>query len=333
MKPAARFTVAPTWRVVLADLGLVPGDVLRHARLPPDLLERPGAQVTAAEYFRLFDSLGALSGDPAFPLAMGQAISTEAVGPPVLAALCSPTMAVAVERLALYKPLIGPLTLASERRGGGLTVRFGGLPFEAHPPPGVYALELVFLTRLIRMATRCPVVPRAAAIGPGLPERARYEAYLGCRLAPGGAAEITFAAEDAERPFLTENAAVWQAFEPELAARLAALAGAEGIRNRVRAVLMETLPSGQATVTAVAGRLAVSERSLQRRLRAEGTSFQALLNGVRAEMARHYLLNSGYSSAEIAFLLGYADPNSFIRAFGGWTGTSPELARRASRPA
>ncbi|MEM7443942.1 MAG: helix-turn-helix transcriptional regulator, partial [Pseudomonadota bacterium] len=81
----------------------------------------------------------------------------------------------------------------------------------------------------------------------------------------------------------------------------------------------------------VAGRLAISARTLQRRLSEEGTSFQQELNGIREELARHYLTNSHYSSAEISFLLGYDDPNSFIRAFHAWTGQTPERARPAPR--
>ena len=80
-------------------------------------------------------------------------------------------------------------------------------------------------------------------------------------------------------------------------------------------------------MTDVARRLAVSTRTLQRRLSEEGTSFQQELNGLRADLARHYLTNSRYSSAEISFLLGYSDPNSFIRAFHAWTGQTPESAR------
>ena len=80
-----------------------------------------------------------------------------------------------------------------------------------------------------------------------------------------------------------------------------------------------------------AARLAVSQRTLQRRLQEEGSSFQHELNALREDLARHYLTNPRYSSAEIAFLLGYDDPNSFIRAFHGWTGSTPDRVRAESR--
>lgn len=116
-------------------------------------------------------------------------------------------------------------------------------------------------------------------------------------------------------------------FEPELRTRLAELDRKSRFGDRVRASMMETLAGGQCTMVDTARRLGVSTRTLQRRLSEEETSFQGELNRLRADLARHYLANSRYSNAEISFLLGYDDPNSFIRAFHAWTGQTPEKSR------
>ena len=58
-------------------------------------------------------------------------------------------------------------------------------------------------------------------------------------------------------------------------------------------------------------------------------NFQSVLNNTREELARHYLKNSAMTGAEISFLLGFEDPNSFFRAFHNWTGETPEQARIA----
>jgi AraC-like DNA-binding protein len=73
----------------------------------------------------------------------------------------------------------------------------------------------------------------------------------------------------------------------------------------------------------VAGELRMSTRTLQRRLTAEGATFQQLMEDARRELARHYLLNSSLELNETAYLLGYEDANSFFRAFHYWEGTSP----------
>lgn len=77
----------------------------------------------------------------------------------------------------------------------------------------------------------------------------------------------------------------------------------------------------------VCAKLGVSSRPLQRRLQDEGSSFQQTLDALRNSLAHHYLQNSSMSGAEISFLLGFEDPNSFIRAFQGWTGTTPQAVR------
>ena len=77
----------------------------------------------------------------------------------------------------------------------------------------------------------------------------------------------------------------------------------------------------------VARSLAISTRTLQRRLQEEGTNYQAALNATRESLARHYLRNEGMSVGQISFLLGYESPSSFYRAFHSWTGQTPETAR------
>jgi len=94
--------------------------------------------------------------------------------------------------------------------------------------------------------------------------------------------------------------------------------------------LLQMLPSGLGSIEAIASHLAMSKRSLQRALSAEAANFQGILGATRAELARHYLSNSTLSSGEIAFLLGFQDGNSFVRAFTAWNGISPIRYRKAS---
>jgi AraC-like DNA-binding protein len=95
------------------------------------------------------------------------------------------------------------------------------------------------------------------------------------------------------------------------------------LRDRVRGVLAQVLQSGEPTIEHVAKRLATTPRTLQRRLREESTSFQAVLDGLRAELAKRYLDEGRFELAEVAFLLGYAEASAFARAFRRWHGVSP----------
>lgn len=91
---------------------------------------------------------------------------------------------------------------------------------------------------------------------------------------------------------------------------------------QVKRVLHELLRNDEGQVDVVAKRLGLTSRSLQRRLKDEGTTFNALREGVRQELARRYL-DDGLAIAEISFLLGFSEPSAFFRAFKRWTGTTP----------
>ncbi|HVK77274.1 MAG TPA: helix-turn-helix transcriptional regulator [Kofleriaceae bacterium] len=78
----------------------------------------------------------------------------------------------------------------------------------------------------------------------------------------------------------------------------------------------------------VARRLGMSERTLQRRLKDEGTTFAVLVDEVRTDLARMYLADDRLAVYEVAFLLGFSEPSAFNRAFKRWLGTSPREYRQ-----
>ncbi len=322
------------WRTLLSDLGLRPDAVLRRARLPPDLFSRPEQGLSTGEYFGLWCALEAESGDPLFPLRIVEAVSTEAFDPPLFAALCSANLLQAARRLATYKQLMMPMALEVELGPRGellLTPRW--LLAQGDVPLSLQVAEIAFFVRLARLATREPVNALRVVL-PALPQPAQargYEDFFGVALRRGPRPCIAFSAVDAQRPFLTANEAMWRVFEPALGQRLSELQARATTAERVRALLLELLPGNAATIEAVASQLALSKRTLQRRLEAEGENFRGLVNGTREELARHYLAQTRLSGGEIAFLLGFEDPNSFYRAFHEWTGQTPEALRQGLR--
>jgi AraC-like DNA-binding protein len=324
------FDVPVGIRALLSDLGVVPANVLRRASLPGDLLARPGVTLVPAEFYAFFEAIEAEADDPNLPIALGRAISVEVFDPPIFAALCSPNLTVAAERIAQYKKLIGPLRLNVAQGPAGTTLT---LVWPApHNPPQVLAIsELVFWVALGRIATRTDIRPvRVTTAVPPLDMRA-YEDYLGVAITHAAQESITFSVMDARRPFLTANERTWEFFEPELRRRLAELDDDASTAERARSALVQLLPAGRATMPAVAGELAISTRTLQRRLREENTSFQAVLSQTREALARHYLESGRLTAGEISFLLGYNDPNSFYRAFHSWTGQTPQDSRTLGR--
>ena len=314
--------------ILFKDLGLEPEDILRTAELPRDLFSKERITLSTAQYFRLWEALQSLSGRPTFPLEVGLALSVESFDPAVFAALCSPNLAVALQRLQTYKRLICPMRLHFDTEPRGARLAPEWLDRSVEPPQPLVMLELIFFVQLARLATRHQVVPEEVVYPfPVSPER-DYAEYFGVLPKRGDRPSLVFSQSDLERPFLTADENMWNFFEPELRRRLAVLDQKVNTEGRVRASLLELLPSGRSSIEDVSEALGMSKRTLQRRLKSDGSTFQSALDKTREQLARHYLLQSPLSGAEISFLLGYDNPNSFFRAFRSWTGQTPEQVRK-----
>lgn len=326
---SAGYSLGPGWKGILADLGVRHDDVLRRAGLPEDLLNCDEPRVRGEQFFAFAQALEETMGDARLPLRLVEAMSAEFFSPPVFAALCSPNLEVAAERLARFKPLIGPVDLDVKCGRSGLKLDYRWHDAAVKVPASFAGSEALFVCKLARMGTRHEVRPTKVTLPVLPPEHTAYEEYLGVRITLHDAVSVTFSREDAARPFLSANGAMWEIFEPQLRQRLSDLHGTATFAQRARSVLLEGLPSGQLSLEAVARRLATSPRSLQRRLRDEGTSFKAVVRDTRESLARYYLSRTAHSSSEIAYLLGFEDPTSFFRAFQSWTGTTPDAVRRS----
>lgn len=103
------------------------------------------------------------------------------------------------------------------------------------------------------------------------------------------------------------------------------------ISGRVVALLGEQLTRGEPGRAAVASELGLSERTLQRRLAEEGSSYQQLLADTRRQLAERYLGEGNLPATDIAALLGYSEPSVFFRAFRHWTGLTPGEYRQRRR--
>ncbi len=323
---ADRFTLDPGIRALLLDLGISVNRVLRQAQLPAGVFLDGTATLSTEDYYRFWDAVDLEAGDPNLAVRVGRAVSVEIFSPPIFAALRSADLRLAAERVARFKPLIGPVALdvTSGRRGLTLAFRWP----EGPPPPRLLvASELAFWVALARIGTRRPVLAAAATMRRPCESSDEVIAYFGTSIRKGALDTVTFTTEHSRLPFVTEDESMWTFFEPELRRRLADLAESATTAERVRAALHSTLPAGDSSINAVAYQLVVSPRTLQRQLHTEGTSYQAVLTDTRERLARRYLNDKTLTTAQIAYLLAYDDANSFYRAFRRWTGVTPDTAR------
>ena len=189
---------------------------------------------------------------------------------------------------------------------------------------------LLFLVGLIRKATKENITPLSVTEKQPMKNPA-YADFIGKTIVVGDQNRLVFSKEDALVPFISRNESMWEFFEPELKRRLSMMETDDSCAARVRSALMELLPSGEGTVDDVAKKLGYSKRSLQRKLQEEDTNFQKQLGHIRELLAKTYLANTDMTTEDIAFLLGYQEIGSFIRAFTVWTGQTVNAYRNAAR--
>ncbi|MFG2949736.1 AraC family transcriptional regulator [Streptomyces adustus] len=320
------FTVDPGTRALLHDLDISVARVLRRAQLPAGLFAHGAVTMTTPEYYRLWDALDAEAADPDLAARIGRTLSAEAFNPPIFAALCSANLRTAADRIATFKPLIGPIDLDVTSGPTGLTITIHW-PDGPTPPPLLVCAELAFWVALARIGTRHEVNPTRLTMHHPPQPSAETTSYFGTPIRESERDAVTFSAQDAALPFLTEDESMWNFFAPELHRRLSELEAGATTADRVRAALHERLPAGESSINAIAAQLMLSPRTLQRQLQAEDTNYQAVLSDTREKLARRYLTDHSLPTSQIAYLLAYDDTNSFYRAFRRWTGLTPETAR------
>jgi len=321
-----RYALEPGIRALLVDLGVRPTAVLRRAALRPDLLAGGPVWLAQDDFFALWNALEVEANHPNLPLLIREKLSPETFSPALFAAMMSPDLNTAARRVATYKKLIGPLHMQVDVALDSTTISFEW-PVGSVPPTTLVITELLSWVEMARIGTRVQVEPIRIGMRNAPANVDAYTAVTGTPIEEADNQFVTFAAADSERPFMTANESIWDTFEPQLRRRLADIDLAAPASDRVRAILLEALPVGRATVAEVAAELAVSSRTLHRQLKAEGIGFQEILNQTREQLARHYLADPALSAADIAFLLGYEETSSFYRAFHSWTGQTPDETR------
>ena len=325
------YKIARTTEQLCGLLQVDPVAVMRRMRFPVDFLKNEGRGVTATDYFAGWNAILAEADREDAPLVLGRAYARGPFNPAFFAFTCSPTVAVGLERLSLFKPLTGPLFLGLKRRPDQSLEISKTSNTPSLPMPATFAAtELAFLTEAMRACTGHHIVPLNARLPERLACHDALEEFLGVPITIGGTNSMTLSAEDADRKLLSAKPDQWAQLEPGFKRQMQLQTAEKAISARLQSTLSEMLPAGEATVDAAARRMRLSTRSLQRYLREDGTTFQKVLDSTRAELARTYLTSTELNVAEISYLLAYRDPNSFYRAFNAWTGQTPQSVREGA---
>ncbi len=163
------------------------------------------------------------------------------------------------------------------------------------------------------------------------PPAKQIRRHFGCSVLAGTQHNaMVFRNSDTALPFVTRNAELIEMLVPQLERELTQ-ENDESFVDRVRLAIREKLTGRRPAMEDIADVLRVSPRTLQRRLQDSGYNFQRVLEEARRTLAHHYLTHSYLDLNEAAYLLGYNDAGSFVRAFRAWEGVPPARWREEQR--
>ncbi|MBO9397752.1 AraC family transcriptional regulator ligand-binding domain-containing protein [Shimia sp. R9_2] len=327
MNTHTRYPVQKSVPAFLEAAGISTSEMLRTCGLPKDLFALEGRALSAKQVFDLWEAMLAQAKEPRMILEMARAMAQGPIVPAVFAFSCSPNIATGLERLAVFKPLVAPVRLITSETERTVTLEIEVADPKLRMPDGMAAFEMVYFLELGRTFTGVDFLPVEVGMPAFVSDQDEFDRFFGRKAVLSRRPRLVMTKTDAYRPLISESPQLWAGFERELTRQLAEQRRNTAMSARVRSALLELLPAGRASVDAVSEKLVTSRRSLQRHLKAEGMTFQQVLDKTRSDLSLHYLRDQAMSVEEISYLLAYQDPNSFYRAFHTWTGATPAQMR------
>lgn len=322
----------------LGRRGLPALDVCRAAHIDPAVLEAPDERLPGSLMERLWQVGESLAVDPDLGLHAAESYRPGALNILGYVILNCGMGTEALEKLGRYGALLNDGLRASVAREGTDTVcRFeaiaGADNYLLRSPRHAMETMAAGVTCTISALMDEKITPRAVAFRhaapPSASEHARIFGVVAGFGQPGD--QIVFRAKDLERPIRSASPSLLGVFERHAEGMLAQIEEHGPVSRRLLQVLARHLLGGVPPLGEVASALAMSARNLQRTLNEENTSYQALLDLARRDLALRHLATPEGSVAEVAFLLGFADASAFTRAFRRWTGSTPGAWRAQRR--
>ena len=288
-------------------------------------LEDPDARFPQDGMTRLWQRAVELSGDPAIGLNMAKVVRPASFHVVGYALMSSRTLKEGFARLVRYQRIIGEgadLSFRAQRNGYELTLAIHGdrLPAARQSCEASLAYALAFC----RWMTGKPIRPQRVLFQGDPPADLQpfEQVFQGPLQFNADHYGLLFERADMDMPLPTANESLAQLHDRFAGDYLARFSESR-VTHLTRQVLCRLLPQGEPRREVVAQALHLSQRTLQRRLQEEGSSFQQLLDDTRRELAQQYLAQPALSLLEVAYLLGFADPSNFFRAFRRWFGLTP----------
>ena len=309
----------------LESMGISANAVLRLAVLPSQLFQQTRIWLTTVEMRALYDAIAEFTGDQAIGLRLGSEERPENYSPIAIAALFTRSFRDALNRVARYKRLTSPQEIRLFERGKEYAVEFVWLLAEVAESPIWIDACFAWTVTIGRRGIGRNIHPLRVELRRPITNKQAYENFFACPVKFGARHNrLFFRVEDLDQPFITYNPDLLEAIAPQLESELIQYLANRSLQEQAKGILKRLLAGQRPRLGR--RRSGVAHRALAHYSGSclkKGTTFHALMEEARREMAQHYLRQPSLELNETAYLLGYEDPNSFIRAFHKWEGTSP----------
>ncbi len=313
-------------------LGLDTGPILAAAHLDRVTLQDPDARIPIEQVEALWRKAYELSNDPDLALHAIEILPFGAYRVIDFLAVSAPTIGAALAKVADYFPLINGLVRLRYDVGDDIVTFVLEAPM--HPdtitrPYAEYTLAAVFLRSRIAMNQRYPLM-RIDFSHTQPADTSEHERIFECPVRFGADnCQLVIARDVWETP-RAGDPTLFSILDTHARMLLDQLPAQTGVVGRVREAIQAELRGGDPRLESIAKHLAMSPRTLQRRLRDEGALFNDLLDELRFRAAKSYLAQRDIAGTEVAYLLGFAEQSSFNHAFRRWTGQTPSEFRRGA---
>jgi AraC-like DNA-binding protein len=316
----------------LESLGVDLKTLLDRVGIPQSALEDTKARFPIRNFEALWEVASEITGDPAIALRVSTLVRANTLGIIGYLASASESRRNAFELVKDLTPLLWEDLECDLESGSEVAfIRCStGCAAQASRFTIEYAVGLtVTMSRVLGAGRSNPLEARFSHSAPAYAEEYERILRLPVRF-DAGEDGVLFPSSMMDSSNPSADAALRQLLERYAADQLAKIPTGARFSQRVRACVRSMLPLGGLTADSVAAQFCMSNRTLRRRLKEEATSYQEILDDVRAELSCHYLAKEKRGIDEVAFLLGFSDPSAFTKAFRRWTGRTPAEFVRAS---